>query len=60
MVGLERMATMKAKTCAACDCALGPTPIVVRLGGHDVEVCCEECAVQLKEADASARGRKRG
>ncbi len=49
---------MKAKTCAACDYELTANPIVVKLGGQTVEACCDECAQKLKEAHASARGRK--
>jgi RNase P subunit RPR2 len=45
---------MKKTTCAACDCELGPETISVKLGGRIVEVCCEECAAALKEADAAA------
>ncbi|TCU11100.1 hypothetical protein [Rhizobium sullae] len=45
---------MKKPTCAACDCELGPGAISVKLGGKIVEVCCEECAAALKEADAAA------
>jgi hypothetical protein len=30
----------------------------VKVGGNTVEVCCEECAQSLKEADASAKARK--
>jgi hypothetical protein len=45
---------MKKTTCAACDCELGPRAISVKLGGKTVEVCCEECAAALKEADAAA------
>jgi RNase P subunit RPR2 len=44
---------MKKTTCAACDCELGPEAISVKLGGKTVEVCCEECAEALKEADAA-------
>jgi RNase P subunit RPR2 len=44
---------MKQTTCAACDCELGTDAITVRLGGKAVEVCCEECATALKEADAA-------
>jgi hypothetical protein len=44
------------KTCAACDCKLDGTAIKVKVGGKTVEVCCEECAVALKEAQASAAG----
>ena len=43
---------MKEKTCAACDCALDSTAIKVTIGGRVVEVCCEECAQKLREADA--------
>lgn len=45
---------MKRTTCAACDCELGTDVIKVNLGGKSVEVCCEECAVALREADQSA------
>jgi RNase P subunit RPR2 len=45
---------MKKTTCAACDCELGPDAISVKLGGKSVEVCCEECAQALKEADTAA------
>ena len=41
-------------TCAACDCALDGDTVKVTVGGRTVEVCCEECARTLKEADASA------
>lgn len=52
---------MAAKTCAACDCALDAQAISVTIGGKTVEVCCDDCARQLKEAHASAGGsRKRG
>jgi ribosome-binding protein aMBF1 (putative translation factor) len=51
---------MTAKTCAACDCELDAKPIKVRIGGNTIEVCCESCARSLKEADASASGRKPG
>ncbi|MGY5800747.1 hypothetical protein ACXHMN_05375 [Rhizobium sp. LEGMi12c] len=44
---------MKRTTCAACDCELGAETIKVNLGGKSVEVCCEECAVALKEANQS-------
>ena len=43
---------MPETTCAACDCELGANPIEVRFGGRVVEVCCEECAQKLREADA--------
>jgi hypothetical protein len=44
---------MTAKTCAACDCALDADTIKVKLGQSTVEVCCDECARALREADAS-------
>jgi RNase P subunit RPR2 len=45
---------MKKTTCAACDCELGPGAISVKLGGKTVEVCCQECAEALKEAETTA------
>jgi hypothetical protein len=45
---------MAKKTCAACDCELDAKPIEVTVGGKTVEVCCDECARNLKEAHASA------
>ncbi len=45
---------MSEKTCAACDCELDENAIQVKLGGKVVEVCCEECATQLREAYAAA------
>lgn len=45
---------MTEKTCAACDYPLDDNAITVRIGGQAVEVCCEECAVKLREAYASA------
>ena len=44
---------MTAKTCAACDCPLDDGAIRVKLGQNTVEVCCDECARALREADAS-------
>ena len=44
---------MAAKTCAACDCKLDANPIKVKVGGRTVEVCCDECAEKLKEAQSS-------
>jgi hypothetical protein len=44
---------MTAKTCAACDCELDAKAITVTIGGNTVEVCCEECAQALREADAA-------
>jgi len=51
---------MTAKTCAACDCELDTSSIKVKIGGNTVEVCCEECAQALNEADASTSGAKAG
>ena len=45
---------MTEKTCAACDYPLDENAITVNIGGQAVEVCCEECAVKLREAYASA------
>ena len=47
---------MTQKTCAACDYPLDANAIKVNIGGKTVEVCCEECAVALREAHASASG----
>lgn len=46
---------MSKRTCAACDYELDDNAIQVRIGGQVVEVCCDECAVKLKEAYASAQ-----
>lgn len=46
---------MKENTCAACDYELDDTRIEVTIGGKTVEVCCEECAEKLREAEASTR-----
>jgi hypothetical protein len=43
---------MKETTCAACDCKIEGESIKVSVGGKTVEVCCEECAVTLREAQA--------
>ena len=51
---------MAAKTCAACDCALDGEPIKVSIGGKIVEVCCDECAQKLREANSSAKSAGRG
>jgi ribosome-binding protein aMBF1 (putative translation factor) len=45
---------MNTKTCAACDCELDAAPIIVKVGGNTVEVCCEDCALALKEAYATS------
>lgn len=50
---------MSEKTCAACDCELDEHAIQVRIGGKTVEVCCDDCAVKLKEAHASAMASNR-
>jgi len=44
---------MNQKTCAACDYPLDDSAISVTIGGKTVEVCCDECARTLKEAQAS-------
>ena len=49
---------MTANTCAACDCELDAKRFQVKIGGNTVEVCCQECAQTLREADASTSGRK--
>ena len=51
---------MADRTCAACDCKLEGESIKVRIGGKTVEVCCDDCALKLKEADTFARLAKRG
>ena len=51
---------MKKTTCAACDCELGAETITVKLGGKTVEVCCEECAAALKEADSATSAASAG
>jgi hypothetical protein len=45
---------MAKRTCAACDCELDDNPIQVKIRGRTVEVCCDECAIKLKEAQAFA------
>jgi hypothetical protein len=45
------MHVMTRKTCAACDCELDDNVIEVKIRGRTVEVCCEECATKLKEAE---------
>ena len=44
---------MTERTCAACDCELDAETIKVKIGGQTVEVCCDDCAQALREADAS-------
>jgi hypothetical protein len=58
--GDQRSMTMSEKTCAACDYPLDDSAIQVRVGGKTVEVCCEDCAVKLKEAYASATAQQQG
>jgi hypothetical protein len=48
------MHVMTRKTCAACDCELDDTLIEVKIRGRTVEVCCEDCAAKLKEAEGFA------
>ena len=50
---------MTEKTCAVCDYPLDENPIKVTIGGKTVEVCCDECARKLTEAQASAAAPKR-
>ena len=45
---------MSEHTCAACDYPLDGNAIKVTLGGRTVEVCCEECAEKLHEANDAA------
>jgi hypothetical protein len=47
-----------ARTRAACECALDANTIKVTVGGKTVEVCCDDCARKLKEAQASASPRR--
>jgi hypothetical protein len=51
---------MTAKTCAACDCELDNSRIQVKVGGNTVEVCCEDCAQALRDAEAAAAGKSAG
>ncbi|MCW6536683.1 hypothetical protein [Sphingomonas lycopersici] len=39
--------------CAACDMPLDEARRSVTIGGTVVEVCCEQCAIALREATAS-------
>jgi RNase P subunit RPR2 len=48
---------MAATTCAACDYPLDQNAIKVNIGGKTVEVCCEDCAQKLRQANASAKAR---
>ncbi|HEV2443586.1 MAG TPA: hypothetical protein VGT07_13760 [Steroidobacteraceae bacterium] len=49
---------MTTKTCAACDSPLDGNAIKVKLGQNTVEVCCDECARALGEADAAKAAKK--
>jgi hypothetical protein len=49
---------MAERTCAACDCQLDSDVIQVKIGGRTVEVCCEDCAQKLREADASTTAKR--
>ena len=44
----------KEATCAVCDYPLDGNVIEVTVGGRTVEVCCEECAQKLRDAEARA------
>jgi hypothetical protein len=50
---------MAPNTCAACECTLDASAVKVKVGGRTVEVCCEECAQKLREADAAPREQPR-
>jgi hypothetical protein len=54
----DRREIMAEKTCAVCDCKLDVSGVQVKIGGRTVEVCCEDCAQKLKEANASTTGKK--
>lgn len=41
-------------TCAVCDYPLDENRVEVTIGGRIVEVCCEECAQRLREAERAA------
>jgi hypothetical protein len=47
---------MSEKTCAACDYPLDDNAIKVTIGHRVIEVCCEECAQKLREAQSKASG----
>lgn len=44
---------MSENTCAVCDYPLDENRVEVTIGGRTVEVCCEECAQKLREAEAT-------
>jgi hypothetical protein len=52
LLGCSKETTIMAiRTCVACDCELDSNPIQVTIRGRTVEVCCDDCATKLKEAD---------
>jgi len=51
---------MSKETCAACDYPLDDSRISVKIGGKNVEVCCEACAVKVREAYAAANAKQGG
>jgi RNase P subunit RPR2 len=51
---------MTAKTCAACDSPLDGNAVNVKLGQNTVEVCCDDCARALREAELRKTGRSEG
>ena len=42
---------MTKRTCAACDGELDDNAIQLKIRGKTVEVCCEDCATKLREAE---------
>jgi hypothetical protein len=52
IAGIYRRSIMNETTCAACDYPLDGNAIKVTIGGRTVEVCCEDCAQKLREAEA--------
>ncbi|MGH6950119.1 MAG: hypothetical protein ACREH4_04565 [Vitreimonas sp.] len=46
---------MAKPTCAACDCELDENTVQVKIGGQTVEVCCDECAIRLREAQVTTQ-----
>ena len=50
---------MTAKTCAPCDSPLDGNAVRVKLGQNTVEVCCDDCARTLREADAAKGAAKK-
>jgi hypothetical protein len=49
---------MAKRTCAECDCKLEADVIQVKIGGATVEICCEDCAQKLNEANASTTAKR--